>query len=81
VDQLPTPTPLITKAQLKAWLQVSDMWVRDRLAEPEFVRRCVIDLAPEGSSKRTLRFHVASVAAYLGIPAEAGAGAQFAAAA
>lgn len=63
------PTPLLTTAGLKDWLQVSDQWVRDRLAEPAFVGRCVIDLAPPGSSRRTLRFNVRAVEGYLGISA------------
>lgn len=70
MNQRNTPTPLITKAELKEWLKVSDMWVRDRLSEPEFVDRCVIDLAPEGSSRRTIRYHVGRTAQYLGIPVE-----------
>ncbi|WP_331746628.1 hypothetical protein [Streptomyces sp. NBC_00842] len=65
-----TPTPLLTKAGLKDWLQVSDFWVRDRLEnDPEFVRLCVVDLAPTGSSRRTLRFNVPAVEKYLGISA------------
>ena len=70
MDQPGIPTPLMTKADLKDWLQVSDFWVRDRLEnDPEFVRRCVIDLAPEGSSRRTIRFNVRAVEDYLGISA------------
>lgn len=72
MDQPGTPPPLMTKADLKDWLQVSDFWIRDRMEnDPEFVRLCVIDLAPEGSSKRTLRFNVRAVDAYLGISASA----------
>lgn len=64
------PTPLLTKAGLKAWLQVSDFWVRDRLEnDPEFVRLCVVDLAPAGSSRRTLRFNVPAIERLLGINA------------
>lgn len=63
------PTPLLTTTGLKNWLQVSDQWVRDRLAEPAFVERCVIDLAPAGSSRRTLRFNVRAIEDYLGISA------------
>ncbi|MFF8297681.1 hypothetical protein ACF07M_20105 [Streptomyces globisporus] len=67
----PTAPTLLTKAELKEWLKVSDFWVRDRLEnDPEFVRRCVIDLAPAGSSKRTLRYHLGNTADYLGFPAE-----------
>lgn len=67
----PTTPTLLTKAELKEWLKVSDFWVRDRLEnDPEFVRRCVIDLAPTGSSKRTLRYHLDNTADYLGFPAE-----------
>lgn len=69
MPQPSTPT-LLTKAELKEWLKVSDMWVRDRLADPEFVAQCVIDLAPAGSSKRTIRYHACNTAAYLGFPAE-----------
>jgi hypothetical protein len=71
--QLPAdPPPLLTKAQLMKWLQVSDMWVRMRLADdPEFVRRCVVDIATPGSSRQTLRFPARAVAEYLGIPADA----------
>lgn len=69
MDQSGAPTPLLTTAGLKNWLQVSDMWVKDRLAEPEFVSRCVIDLAPKGSSRRTLRFNVLAVEEYFGIRA------------
>ncbi|MFI1525428.1 hypothetical protein [Streptomyces griseus] len=65
-----TPT-LLTTPELKEWLKVSDWWVRDRLEnDPEFVRRCVIDLAPAGSSQRTLRYHLGNTADYLGFPAE-----------
>lgn len=79
MEQTVTPTPatdpqpplLLTKAELMEWLKVSDMWVRMRLADdPEFVRRCVVDISTPGSSRQTLRFPVAAVAAYLGIPRE-----------
>ncbi|GAA2929313.1 hypothetical protein [Streptomyces enissocaesilis] len=71
MDQPSTPTPLLNKAQLKEWLGVSDFWVKDRLSnDPTFVEQCVIDLAPPGSERRTLRFHLAATAAYLGIPAD-----------
>lgn len=71
MDQRNTPTPLITKAELKEWLKVSDFWVRDRLEnDPQFVEQCVVDLAPAGSSRRTIRYHVGRTAQYLGIPAE-----------
>lgn len=65
-------TPLLlTKAELLKWLKVSDMWVRMRLADdPEFVDRCVVDIATPGSSRQTLRFVASAVAAYLGIPAD-----------
>lgn len=70
MDQPITPTPLMTKAELKEWLKVSDFWVRDRLENDiAFVERCVIDLAPAGSSRRTLRYHVDNIAEHLGIPA------------
>lgn len=68
MDQRATPRPLLTTADLKAWLKVTERWVKLRLAEPEFVRRCVIDLAPEDSSRRTLRYEQQAVADYLGIP-------------
>lgn len=65
------PLPLLTKAQLMKWLQVSDMWVRMRLADdPQFVDRCVVDISTPGSSRKTLRFSKPAVAAYLGIPAD-----------
>ncbi|SDL29121.1 hypothetical protein [Streptomyces indicus] len=63
-----TPTPLLTKAELKKWLKVSDFWVRDRLEnDATFVERCVVDIAPEGSSRRTIRYHYGRTAEYLGI--------------
>lgn len=66
------PPLLLTKAQLMKWLQVSDMWVRMRLADdPKFVRDCVVDISTPGSSRQTLRFPAVAVAAYLGIPTEA----------
>jgi hypothetical protein len=74
VDQPPTPTqlhtPLLTKAELREWLKVSDMWIRMQVDDnPEFkARGCVIDIATPGSSRRTLRFPAAAVAEYLGIP-------------
>jgi hypothetical protein len=64
------PPLLLTKAQLKKWLQVSDMWVRMQLDDPEFKKRCVADISTPGSSRQTLRFPAAAVAAYLGIPAD-----------
>ena len=65
------PPLLLTKAELMKWLKVSDMWVRMRLADdPEFVARCVVDIATPGSSRQTLRFPVRAVAEYLGIPAD-----------
>lgn len=71
MDQRNTPTPLITKAELKEWLQVSDFWVRDRMDnDPQFLDQCVVDLAPASSPRRTLRFHVVATANYLGIPVE-----------
>jgi len=76
VEQPNTPTqlhaetpPLLTKAQLMTWLQVSKMWVSMQLANPEFVERCVADIATPGSSRQTLRFSTQDVAEYLGIPA------------
>lgn len=68
--QLPTETPLLlTKAELLNWLKVSPMWVRMRLdSDPEFKRRCVVDIATPGSSRQTLRFPARAVAEYLGIP-------------
>lgn len=79
MKQPPTPTQLhngtpllLTKAELVKWLKVSDMWVRMRLADdPEFVRRCVVDIATPGSSRQTLRFPARAVADYLGIPEDA----------
>jgi hypothetical protein len=70
--QLHPETPLLlTKAQLMDWLQVSRMWVAMRLADdPEFVRRCVIDIATPGSSRQNPRFIARAVAEYLGIPAD-----------
>ncbi|MEU4133596.1 hypothetical protein [Streptomyces wuyuanensis] len=71
MKQRNTPTPLITKAELKEWLKVSDYWVRDRMDnDPEFVAQCVVDLAPAGSSRRTIRYHVGRTANYLGIEVE-----------
>lgn len=71
--QLHPGTPLLlTKAELMDWLKVSRMWVAMRLADdPEFVRRCVVDIATPGSSRQTLRFPAVAVADYLGIPADA----------
>lgn len=70
MSQPGTPTPLMTKADLKDWLKVSDFWIRDRMDnDPEFLRRCVVDLAPAGSDRRTLRFNVPAVEDYLGISA------------
>lgn len=75
MDQLLTPTPLrtetplLTKAELRQWLKVSDMWIRMRVDDdPEFARLCVIDIATPDSSRRTLRFPARAVAEYLGIP-------------
>jgi hypothetical protein len=74
VDQPLTPTqlhtPLLTKAELREWLKVSDMWIRMRVDDdPEFTARgCVIDIATPDSSRRTLRFPARAVAEYLGIP-------------
>lgn len=74
MEQATTPTqlhsPLLTKAQLRDWLQVSDMWIRMRVDDdPEFrARGCVIDIATPDSSRRTLRFPARAVAEYLGIP-------------
>lgn len=68
MEQRATPRPLLTTADLKTWLRVTDGWVKLRLAEPEFVARCVVNLAPEGSERRTLRYVEAAVAEYLGIP-------------
>lgn len=76
MKQAPTPTQtetplLLTKAELMEWLKVSRMWVAMRLADdPEFVRRCVVDISTPGSSRQTLRFPANAVADYLGIPAD-----------
>lgn len=69
--QLHTETPLLTKAELRKWLKVSDFWIRLRLNEPAFVERCVVDIATEGSKVRKLRFPASAVADYLNIPADA----------
>lgn len=67
--QLRTESPLLTKAELRTWLKVSDMWIRMRVDDdPEFAARCVIDIATPGSSRRTLRFPARAVAEYLRIP-------------
>jgi hypothetical protein len=68
--QLHTETPLLlTKAELMEWLKVSRMWVTMRLADdPQFVERCVVDIATPGSSRQTLRFPARAVAEYLRIP-------------
>lgn len=71
MNQRPLPPPLLTKAELKEWLRVSDFWVRDRLDDPQFFAACVVDLAPEDSPRRTLRFSVDAVATLLGIPTPA----------
>lgn len=75
MEQPPSPTPLhvesplLTKTDLRTWLKVSDMWVRLRIEnDPEFVDRCVIDIATPDSSRRTYRFPARAVAEYLGIP-------------
>lgn len=66
---LRTESPLLTKAELRQWLKVSDMWVRMRLDDdPRFVELCVVDIATPDSSRRTLRFPARAVAEYLGIP-------------
>ncbi|MEU1071833.1 MULTISPECIES: hypothetical protein [unclassified Streptomyces] len=71
MTQRNTPTPLLTKAELKDWLKVSDFWVRDRMEnDPVFLERCVVDLAPETSDRRTLRFSVHATAEHLGIPVD-----------
>ena len=67
--QLRTEPPLLlTRDQLKEWLQVSRTWVDMRVADPEFAARCVVDIATPGSSHRKLRFPASAVAEYLGIP-------------
>lgn len=71
MSQYPLPPALLTKAELKGWLRVSDFWVRDRLKDPQFVAACVVDLAPEDSPRRTLRFSADGVATLLGIPTHA----------
>lgn len=43
------PSPLLTKAELKAWLKVSDHWVRDRLTEEAFVKQCVATWPPRAA--------------------------------
>lgn len=63
-----TETPLLTKAELMAWLKVSRMWVAMQLDNPEFVRRCVVDISTPDSSRRNPRFPARAVAEYLGIP-------------
>jgi len=67
--QLRSETPLLTKSELRQWLKVSDMWVRIQIdTNPEFLDRCVIDIATPDSSRRTYRFPARAVAEYLGIP-------------
>lgn len=67
--RLHTESLLLTKAELRQWLKVSDMWIRMRVDDdPEFAHRCVIDIATPDSSRRTLRFPARAVAEYLGIP-------------
>jgi hypothetical protein len=59
------PRPLIKTSGLMAWLDVGPDWVKAHVADPSFP---VIDLAPAGAPRRTLRFSVEAVAAHLGIP-------------
>ena len=61
------PTPLMDKTGLKDWLKVSDRWIKDRLNEDEFNERCVVDIAPKGSTRRTIRYDVAGIREYLGM--------------
>lgn len=70
MTEQPLPRPLLlTAAELRAWLKVSTQWVKDRLDDPKFVDRCVINLAPEDSPRRTLRFNADALAEWLSIPA------------
>ena len=67
--QLPSETPLLTRAELMKWLKVSRTWIDMRIDDdPEFADRCVVDIATPGSSLRKLRFPASAVAEYLGIP-------------
>lgn len=66
MDTTATPRPLLKSAELLAWLGVTRRWLKDRLDDPNFP---VVDLAPDGAPRRTLRFDVEHVAAYLKIPA------------
>ena len=59
------PRPLITSAELMTWLNVGPEWVKSHTADPNFP---LIDLAPKGAPRRTLRFSVDAVAAHLNIP-------------
>lgn len=65
MDATDIPRPLITSRELLTWLGVSKQWLNDRLADPDFPR---IDLAPKGAPRRTLRFEVHAIAAYLNMP-------------
>jgi len=60
------PRPLLTRKGLLKWLGVTEFWLRTRLeSDPDFP---VIDLAPDGAERRTLRFDTYAVARHLGIP-------------
>lgn len=68
---IPTDTALLNTKQLMHWLGVGRDWVKDRVKDPEFVERCVINIATKGSSLRKLRFPASAVAEWRGIPADA----------
>lgn len=59
---------LLTKPQLKTWLQISDWQIRKLLEDPVFVDRCTANAIRHGSQRRQLRFASRAVAEYLGIP-------------
>lgn len=65
---LPLPL-LLTKDELMTWLRVSKFWIQVRLTDEAFMRDCVVDVAVDGSTRRSLRFNADAISALIGIPA------------
>lgn len=61
-------SPLLTKDDLRTWLRLTPWEVRKLTSDPEFLKRCAINVGASGAKYRNLRFIARAVAEFRGIP-------------
>jgi hypothetical protein len=60
-----TVHPMLTRKQLMEWLGVSAWTIKGYMRDPQFMDRCVLNVAVPGSHRKAYRFHPDAVTQYL----------------